>query len=159
MEKALITPEERIKELGLTLPAPRPAAGNYVSCVRTGNLIFTSGQGTDEYRGRLGEDVSVEVGYDAARQCMLNLLTVVKQEIGELSKVKRIVKVLGFVNSSPDFTDQPKVMNGASDLLVQVFGERGKHGRSAVGMAQLPLNNAVEVEMVVEVEDEEAGLG
>lgn len=159
MEKALITPEERIKELGLTLPAPRPAAGNYVSCVRTGNLIFTSGQGTNEYRGRLGEDVSVEVGYDAARQCMLNLLTVVKQEVGELSKVKRIVKVLGFVNSSPDFTDQPKVMNGASDLLVQVFGERGKHGRSAVGMAQLPLNNAVEVEMVVEVEDEEAILG
>ncbi|MEH7886899.1 RidA family protein [Bacillus sp. JJ1609] len=159
MEKALITPEERIKELGLTLPAPRPAAGNYVSCVRTGNLIFTSGQGTNEYRGRLGEDVSVEVGYDAARQCMLNLLTVVKQEVGELSKVKRIVKVLGFVNSSPDFTDQPKVMNGASDLLVQVFGERGKHGRSAVGMAQLPLNNAVEVEMVVEVEDEEAVLG
>ena len=159
MEKALITPEERIKELGLTLPAPRPAAGNYVSCVRTGNLIFTSGQGTNEYRGRLGEDVSIEVGYDAARQCMLNLLTVVKQEIGDLSKVKRIVKVLGFVNSSPDFTDQPKVMNGASDLLVQVFGERGKHGRSAVGMAQLPLNNAVEVEMVVEVEDEEAVLG
>jgi enamine deaminase RidA (YjgF/YER057c/UK114 family) len=159
MEKALITPEERIKELGLTLPAPRPAAGNYVSCVRTGNLIFTSGQGTNEYRGRLGEDVSVEVGYDAAKQCMLNLLTVVKQEVGELSKVKRIVKVLGFVNSSPDFTDQPKVMNGASDLLVQVFGERGKHGRSAVGMAQLPLNNAVEVEMVVEVEDEEAALG
>lgn len=159
MEKALITPEERLMELGLTLPAPRPAAGNYVSCVRTGNLIFTSGQGTNEYRGRLGEDVSIEVGYDAARQCMLNLLTVVKQEIGELSKVKRIVKVLGFVNSSPDFTDQPKVMNGASDLLVQVFGERGKHGRSAVGMAQLPLNNAVEVEMVVEVEDEEAVLG
>jgi len=159
MEKALVTPEERLMELGLTLPAPRPAAGNYVSCVRTGNLIFTSGQGTNEFRGRLGEDVSIEVGYDAARQCMLNLLTVVKQEIGELSKVKRIVKVLGFVNSSPDFTDQPKVMNGASDLLVQVFGERGKHGRSAVGMAQLPLNNAVEVEMVVEVEDEEAVLG
>lgn len=159
MEKALVTPEERLMELGFNLPAPRPAAGNYVSCVRTGNLIFTSGQGTNEYRGLLGEDVSVEVGYEAARQCMLNLLTVVKQEIGELSKVKRIVKVLGFVNSSPDFTDQPKVMNGASDLLVQVFGERGKHGRSAVGMAQLPLNNAVEVEMIVEVEDEEAGLG
>lgn len=156
MEKALVTPEERLKELGLTLPPPRQSAGNYVSCVRTGNLIFTSGQGTNEYRGRLGEDVSIEVGYDAARQCMLNLLTVLKQELGELSKVKQVVKVLGFVNSSPDFTDQPKVMNGASDLLVQVFGERGKHGRSAVGMAQLPLNNAVEVEMVVEVEDEEA---
>lgn len=159
MEKALVTPEERLKELGLTLPAPRPSAGNYVSCVRTGNLIFTSGQGTNEYRGRLGEDVSVEVGYNAARQCMLNLLTVLKQELGELRKVKRVVKVLGFVNSSADFTDQPKVMNGASDLLVQVFGERGKHGRSAVGMAQLPLNNAVEVEIVVEVEDEEVGLG
>jgi enamine deaminase RidA (YjgF/YER057c/UK114 family) len=158
MEKALITPEERLKELGLTLPAPRPAAGNYVSCVRTGNLIFTSGQGTNEYRGRLGDDIPIEVGYEAARQCMLNLLTVLKQELGELSKVKRVVKVLGFVNSTPDFTEQPKVMNGASDLLVQVFGERGKHGRSAVGMAQLPLNNAVEVEMVVEVEDEEAGL-
>lgn len=159
MEKAVMTPEERLNELGLSLPAPRPAAGNYVSCVRTGNLIFTSGQGTNEYRGRLGEDVSIEVGYDAARQCMLNLLTVVKQEVGELSKVKRIVKVLGFVNSTPDFTDQPKVMNGASDLLVEVFGERGKHGRSAVGMAQLPLNNAVEVEMVVEVEEEEVGIG
>lgn len=159
MEKVQVTPEERLEELGLTLPAPRPAAGNYVSCVRTGNLIFTSGQGTNEYRGRLGEDVSIEVGYDAAKQCMLNLLTVLKQELGELSKVKRVVKVLGFVNSAPDFTDQPMVMNGASDLLVQVFGERGKHGRSAVGMAQLPLNNAVEVEMVVEVEDEEAGLG
>ncbi|MGD6901552.1 RidA family protein [Bacillus infantis] len=159
MEKALITPEQRIKELGLTLPSPRPAAGNYVSCVRSGNLVFTSGQGTNEYRGRLGEDVSLETGYDAARQCMLNLLTVVKQEIGELSKVKRIVKVLGFVNSTPDFTDQPKVMNGASDLLVQVFGEKGKHGRSAVGMAQLPLNNAVEVEMVVEVEGGEGVLG
>ncbi|CAM3806271.1 RidA family protein [Mesobacillus thioparans] len=155
MEKAIVTPEERLQELGLSLPAPRPSAGNYVGCVRTGNLIFTSGQGTNEYRGQLGKDVSIEDGYEAARQCMLNLLTVLKQELGELSKVKRVVKVLGFVNSTPDFTDQPKVMNGASDLLVQVFGERGKHGRSAVGMAQLPLNNAVEVEMVVEVEDEE----
>ncbi|WP_034761813.1 RidA family protein [Rossellomorea vietnamensis] len=159
MKQVQVTPEERLKELGLNLPAPRPAAGNYVSCVRTGNLIFTSGQGTNEYRGRLGEDVSVEIGYDAAKQCMLNLLTVLKQELGELSKVKRVVKVLGFVNSTPDFTDQPKVLNGASDLLVQVFGEFGKHGRSAVGMAQLPLNNAVEVEMIVEVEDEEGVLG
>ncbi|MCR8848140.1 RidA family protein [Rossellomorea sp. SC111] len=159
MKQVQLTPEGRLKELGLTLPAPRPAAGNYVSCVRTGNLIFTSGQGTNEYRGRLGEDVSVEIGYDAAKQCMLNLLTVLKQELGELSKVKRVVKVLGFVNSTPDFTDQPKVLNGASDLLVQVFGEFGKHGRSAVGMAQLPLNNAVEVEMIVEVEDEEGVLG
>lgn len=153
MRNDTLTPEERLEELGLTLPPPRKAAGNYVSCVRTGNLIFTAGQGTDEFRGRLGEDVTVEVGYEAAKQCMLNLLTVIKQEVGELSKVKRVVKILGFVNSASDFTDQPKVMNGASDLLVQVFGERGKHGRSAVGMAQLPNNNAVEVEMVLEVED------
>ncbi|GIM47912.1 hypothetical protein DNHGIG_34610 [Collibacillus ludicampi] len=147
------TPEQRLQELGLTLPAPRQAAGNYVGGVRTGNLLFLSGQGTDEYRGKLGEDVTVEVGYQAARQCMLNLLTVVKQEIGDLCKVKRIVKLLGFVNSAPDFTDQPKVMNGASDLLVQIFGEKGKHARSAVGMAQLPHNNAVEVEMIVEIEE------
>jgi enamine deaminase RidA (YjgF/YER057c/UK114 family) len=147
------TPEQRLQELGLTLPTPRKAAGNYVGCVRTGNLLFMAGQGTDEYRGKLGEDVTVEVGYQAARQCMLNLLAVVKQEIGELSKVKRIVKLLGFVNSAPDFTDQPKVMNGASDLLVQIFGEKGKHARSAVGMAQLPHNNAVEVEMIVEIEE------
>ncbi|MFD2443774.1 RidA family protein [Bacillus sp. CGMCC 1.16607] len=153
MRNDTLTPEERLVELGLNLPSLRTAAGNYVSCVRTGNLIFTAGQGTDEYRGRLGEDVTIEVGYEAAKQCTLNLLTVVKQEIGELSKVKRIVKILGFVNSTADFTDQPKVMNGASDLLVQVFGERGKHGRSAVGMAQLPNNNAVEVEMVLEVEE------
>jgi enamine deaminase RidA (YjgF/YER057c/UK114 family) len=147
------TPEQRLEELGLTLPAPRKAAGNYVGCVRTGNLLFTAGQGTDEWRGKLGRDLTVEEGYLAARQCMLNLLSVVKQEIGELSKVKRIVKVLGFVNSDPEFTDQPKVMNGASDLLVEIFGEKGKHGRSAVGMAQLPHNNAVEVEMIVEIEE------
>lgn len=148
------TPEQRLEALGLTLPAPRRAAGNYVGCVRAGNLIFTAGQGTDEYRGKLGLDVSVEVGYLAARQCMLNLLSVVKQEIGELSKVRRIVKILGFVNSTEEFTEQPKVMNGASDLLVELFGERGRHGRSALGMAQLPHNNAVEVEMIVEIEDE-----
>ncbi|MGO4498878.1 RidA family protein [Paenibacillus sp. 2RAB27] len=153
MTNSNVTPEQRLQELGLKLPDPRKAVGNYVGCVRTGNLIFTAGQGTNEYRGKLGEDVTIEVGYAAAKQCMLNLLTVVKQEVGDLSKVKRIVKILGFVNSSPDFTDQPKVMNGASDLLVDVFGEKGKHGRSAVGMAQLPLNNAVEVEMILEVEE------
>jgi enamine deaminase RidA (YjgF/YER057c/UK114 family) len=153
MMKQVATPEQRLQELGLTLPAPRQAAGNYVSCVRAGNLLFTAGQGTDEYRGKLGKDVTVDVGYLAARQCALNLLTAVKQEIGELGKVKRIVKLLGFVNSEPDFTDQPKVMNGASDLLVSIFGEKGKHARSAVGMAQLPNNNAVEVEMVLEIEE------
>lgn len=148
-----MTPEEKLAELGYALPALRQAAGNYIGCVRTGNLIFTAGQGTDEYRGKLGKDVTLETGYQASRQCMLNLLAVVKQEIGELSKVKRIIKILGFVNSAPNFIDQPKVMNGASDLLVEVFGEKGKHGRSAVGMAQLPNNNAVEVEMIVEIEE------
>ncbi|WP_421617074.1 RidA family protein [Brevibacillus sp. TJ4] len=153
MDNQAATPEERLQTLGLALPAPRQAAGNYIGCVRVGNLLFTAGQGTDEYRGKLGDDVTIETGYLAARQCMLNLLAVVKQEIGELSKVKRVVKLLGFVNSHPDFTDQPKVMNGASDLLVEIFGEKGKHGRSAVGMAQLPLNNAVEVEMILEIEE------
>ena len=153
----VMTPEERLEELGLKLPALRPSSGNYVSCVRTGNLIFTSGQGTDEYRGKLGEDVSIEVGYQAARQCMLNLLAVIKNELGDLSKVKRVVKILGMVNSSPDFKDHPKVMNGSSDLLVEVFGEKGRHARSAVGLSQLPHNNAVEVEMIIEVED--GGLG
>jgi enamine deaminase RidA (YjgF/YER057c/UK114 family) len=153
MVEKVMTPEERLQQMGLELPSLRPASGNYVSCVRTGNLLFTSGQGTDEFRGKLGEDVSIEVGYQAARQCMLNLLAVIKHELGDLSKVKRVVKILGFVNSTADFTDQPKVMNGSSDLLVEVFGEKGRHGRSAIGMAQLPHNNAVEVELILEVED------
>ena len=152
MKSELFTPEQRLMELGLSLPEPRESAGNYIGCVRTGNLLFMAGQGTEEYRGKLGKDVSVEVGYEAARQCTLNLLAAVKQEIGDLSKVKRIVKILGFVNSTEDFTGQPSVLNGTSDLLVQVFGERGKHARTAVGMAQLPFNNAVEVEMVLEIE-------
>lgn len=152
-DKAL-TPEQKLEELGYTLKTPRKSVGNYIGCVRTGNLLFMAGQGTDEYRGKLGKDVSVEIGYQAARQCTLNLLAAVKQEIGDLSKVKRIIKILGFVNSTEDFTEQPKVLNGTSDLLVQVFGEKGKHARTAVGMAQLPFNNAVEVEMVLEVEEE-----
>ncbi|MEH7073330.1 RidA family protein [Neobacillus drentensis] len=151
MVNNVMTPEERLVALGLKLPPLRPSSGNYVSCVRTGNLIFTSGQGTDEYRGKLGEDISIEVGYQAARQCGLNLLAVIKNELGDLSKVKRIVKLLGLVNSSADFKDHPKVMNGCSDLLVEVLGENGRHARSAVGMAQLPHNNAVEIEMIVEV--------
>ena len=97
MTERLITPEERLVELGLELPPLRKASGNYVSCVRVGSLIFTSGQGTDEYRGKLGDDATIEYGYEAARQCMLNLLSVVKHEVGELSKVKRVVKILGFV--------------------------------------------------------------
>ncbi|MDM5154618.1 RidA family protein [Bacillus sp. DX1.1] len=150
MQKVQI-PESKLAEMGLILPAIRPAVGNYVSCVRVGNLLFTAGQGVDQYHGKLGKDVSVEDGYKAARQSMLNLLSVVKHELGDLNQVKRVVKLLGFVNSTEDFTEQPKVMNGASDLLVEVFGEKGKHARSAVGMAQLPNNTTIEIEMILEI--------
>jgi enamine deaminase RidA (YjgF/YER057c/UK114 family) len=153
MKKKVWIPEERLEHLGIKLRPVRPSAGNYVHCVRVGNLIFTAGQGVDEYHGKLGRDLSLEDGYQAARQSMCNLLSVLKHELGELSKVKRIVKLLGFVNSTEDFTDQPKVMDGASDLLVEVFGEKGKHARSAVGMTQLPNNTSVEIEMIVEIEE------
>ncbi|MET3290486.1 UNVERIFIED_CONTAM: enamine deaminase RidA (YjgF/YER057c/UK114 family) [Brevibacillus sp. OAP136] len=149
-----MTPEDKLGALGLSLPKPRQAVGTYVGCVRTGNLLFTAGQGVDEYHGKLGRELTVEEGYLAARQSMLNLLATVKQEIGELSKVKRVVKILGFVNSTTEFTAQPQVMNGASDLLVELFGEKGRHGRSAVGMAQLPNNTAVEIEMILEIEED-----
>ena len=147
------TPESQLEKLGIELGKPRSAVGNYVGCVRTGNLIFTSGQGVDQYHGKLGEDLTVEEGYAASRQSMINLITVLKHELGDLSKVKRVVKILGMVNSAPNFTQQPKVMDGASDLLVEVFGEKGKHARSAVGMAQLPNNTVIEIEMIVEVEE------
>ncbi|WP_214328804.1 RidA family protein [Bacillus paranthracis] len=147
------TPEDKLSELGITLPAIRPAVGNYVSCVRVGNLLYTAGQGVDEYHGKLGKDISIDEGYKAARQSMLNLLSVVRNELGDLNKVKRIVKILGFVNSTEDFINQPKVMNGASDVLVDIFGEKGKHARSAVGMAQLPNNTTIEIEMVLEIEE------
>ncbi|PKJ55011.1 RidA family protein [Bacillus sp. SN10] len=147
------TPEDKLSELGITLPAIRPAVGNYVSCVRAGNLLFTAGQGVDEYHGKLGKDISIDEGYKAARQSMLNLLSVVRNELGDLNKVKRIVKILGFVNSAEDFINQPKVMNGASDVLVDIFGEKGKHARSAVGMAQLPNNTTIEIEMILEIEE------
>ncbi|TNO97096.1 RidA family protein [Bacillus sp. CD3-1a] len=147
------TPEDKLSELEITLPAIRPAVGNYVSCVRVGNLLFTAGQGVDEYHGKLGKDISIDEGYKAARQSMLNLLSVVRNELGDLNKVKRIVKILGFVNSTEDFINQPKVMNGASDVLVDIFGEKGKHVRSAVGMAQLPNNTTIEIEMVLEIEE------
>ncbi|MGE6599158.1 RidA family protein [Bacillus proteolyticus] len=147
------TPEDKLRELGITLPAIRPAVGNYVSCVKVGNLLFTAGQGVDEYHGKLGKDISIDDGYKAARQSMLNLLSVVRNELGDLNKVKRVVKLLGFVNSTEDFINQPKVMNGASDVIVEIFGEKGKHARSAVGMAQLPNNTTIEIEMVLEIEE------
>lgn len=151
-----MTPEERLRELGHELSAAPPPIANYVSAVRTGNLVFLAGKGPDRGgqrpKGKLGADLTIEQGYEAARACALNLLAALREEIGELSRVSRIVKVLGMVNSTPDFGDQPKVINGASDLLVSVFGDKGRHARSAVGMGALPMGIPVEIEMIVEIE-------
>lgn len=152
------TPEEKLKSLNIVLPAPSSPVANYVKFVRTGNLIFLSGHGPSKadgsyITGKLGRDLSIEGGYTAARQTGISLLATLKAAVGDLSKVKRIVKVLGMVNGTDSFIDQPKVINGFSDLMVAVFGDKGKHARSAVGMASLPMNMAVEIEMVVEVED------
>lgn len=151
-------PEARLKALGITLPAPPQPVANYVNGVRTGNLIFLAGKGPkradgSEVVGKLGADVSIEQGYEAARLTAINQLAVLKDMLGDLKKVKRIVKVLGMVNSDPAFVEQPKVINGFSDLMVEVFGDRGRHARAAVGMASLPRGQAVEIELVVEVED------
>ncbi|MFN5168784.1 MAG: RidA family protein [Cyclobacteriaceae bacterium] len=149
--------DKKLKDLGIELiPATKPIA-NYVKAVRTGNLLFLAGHGpslTDGsvMTGKLGQNYTVEQGYQAARQTAISLISTLKNELGDLNRVKRVVKVLGMVNCTPEFTDQPKVMNGCSDLLVQVFGEKGKHARSAVGMNALPLGMAVEVEIIVEIE-------
>jgi enamine deaminase RidA (YjgF/YER057c/UK114 family) len=150
------TPEERLAELGLTVPEVVPPVAAYQPTARTGNLIFTSGQipmrdGAPIATGKLGDGVSDELGYECARQCALNAIAAVKAEIGELSQVKRVVKAVVFVASAPGFSAQPQVANGASDLLGAAFGEAGKHARSAVGVAALPLDVPVEVEIIVEV--------
>ena len=151
-------PENKLKELGIELPRPPEPVANYVNGVRTGNLIFLAGKGPKkpdgtEITGKLGAGVSLEKGYEAARLAAINQLAVLKQMLGNLNRVTRIVKVLSMVNSDPNFIDQPKVINGFSDLIVDVFGQRGLHARSAVGMASLPREQAVEVEMIVEVKD------
>jgi enamine deaminase RidA (YjgF/YER057c/UK114 family) len=148
--------EVKLAELGLEIPEPPPALANYVAAVRTGNLVFVAGHGPRRdgqyvYIGKLGQDLSVEEGYQAARLVILNCLASLKAEIGDLDQVRRIVKLLGMVNSAPGFHEQPAVINGASDLLVDVFGERGRHARSAVGMAELPMGISVEIELVAEV--------
>ncbi len=150
-------PEANIAELGIELPTPSAPVANYVNAVRTGNLVFLAGKGPlkpdgENITGKLGTDLTIEEGYEAARITGINQLAALKAEIGNLNKVKRIVKVTGMVNAAPDFTDQPSVINGFSDLMVEVFGERGKHARAAVGMGSLPSNIAVEIEMIVEVE-------
>jgi enamine deaminase RidA (YjgF/YER057c/UK114 family) len=146
----------KIESLGLKLPeVPTPIAA-YVNCVRSGNLLFLSGglpiEGDRKVIGKLPADVSIEEGYEASRMIVLNRLAVIRKEIGSLDKVKRIVTLNGFVASAPDFYDHPKVVNGASELLLEIFGERGKHSRTALGVAALPLNVAVEINLVVEVE-------
>ncbi|KAA9356545.1 RidA family protein [Larkinella humicola] len=149
--------EAKLKEQGIELAKPTASLANYVKAVRTGNLVFLSGHVSNRadgtgIKGKLGKDLTVEQGYEAAKLSAIGLLSSLKAEIGDLNKVKRIVKVLGMVNSAPDFTDHPKVVNGCSDLLVNVFGDKGKHARSAVGVAALPSDYAVEVEMIVEVQ-------
>ena len=151
------TVEAKLKELGHELPPAPRAFANYVTAVRTGNLVFLAGHGpvkdgTLPYRGKLGRDVDIEAGRKAAELTALNLLASLKAEIGDLDRVRRIVKVLGMVNAAPEFHDHPRVIDGASDLLVAVFGEKGRHARSAVGVASLPLDIAVEIEMIAEVE-------
>lgn len=151
-------PNQKWKELsGQTPAAPSPAA-NYVNAVRTGNLLFLAGKGPSledgsYITGKLGKDLTIEQGYEAARRTGLAQIAVLKNELGDLNRVKRIVKVLGMVNADPSFSDHSKVMNGYSDLMVEVFGEKGRHARSSVGMTSLPFNIAVEVEMIVEIGD------
>jgi enamine deaminase RidA (YjgF/YER057c/UK114 family) len=150
---------ERLEELGITLSTPAPPVANFVHAVRSGNLVFLAGHGPrledgTWMNGKVGRDIGIEEGQIAARRTGVNLLSSLQAEIGDLNKVKRIVKVLGMVNSDESFTDQPKVMNGFSDLMVSVFGPRGKHARSAVGMASLPFGIPCEIEMIVEIEDE-----
>ena len=152
------TPETRCKELNLQFPELTSPVANYVHAVRSGNLLFLAGKGPTlmdgtYITGTVGKDLTIEEGYAAARQTGIMQIAVLKNELGDLNKVKRIVKVLGMVNAGAGFTDHSKVMNGYSDLMVEVFGEKGKHARSSVGMSSLPFNIAVEVEMIVEVEE------
>ena len=151
--------EDKLKEMGITLPdTPAPVA-NYVPAVRTGNLVYLSGLGPAARpdgttpQGKLGDNMSVEDGYEAARLTGINILARLKGELGDLDKVKRVVKLLSMVNTTPDFTQQPAVANGCSDLMVEVFGEKGRHARSAVGMNSLPNSIPVEIEIIVEVTD------
>lgn len=150
--------ERKLKEMGLSLPeAPKPVAA-YVPAVKVDGYVYTAGQipfveGELKFKGKLGKDLSVEEGYEAAKICALNALGAIKGAVGDLNKVEQVVKVVGFVNSASGFNQQPAVINGASELLGQLFGESGKHARSAVGVSELPLDAAVEVEMIVKIKE------
>jgi enamine deaminase RidA (YjgF/YER057c/UK114 family) len=155
-EEGAMSIESRLKELGIALPtAPKPVA-NYIPAVRAGELLFTSGvlpmkEGKLAFEGKLGKELTVERGQEAARLAVLNALSVVKQELGSLDKVARIVRLTGHVASAPGFTLQPAVLNGASDLLVAIFDEAGRHTRAALGAAELPLNSPIELELIIQV--------
>lgn len=148
--------EENLIALGVVLPAPPASAGSYIPVVITGGLAFVSGQipiqdGQLKYKGKVGKDLSIEAGQLAAKLCAINGLAQLKHALGSLDRISRFVKVTGYVNCEPSFADQPKVVNGASDFLVQVFGDSGKHARAAVGVSSLPLDSAVEVEFIAEL--------
>jgi len=156
-QDTLFDVEQRLEELGIQLRTPAPPVANYVSAVRSGNLVFLAGHVPRNpdgsfVTGKVGRDIDLEEAKEAARLTAIDLIVSLKAEIGDLNKVKRIVKVVGMVNSDESFTEQPQVINGCSDLLVSIFGDRGKHARSAVGMASLPFGIPVEIEMIVEVE-------
>ncbi|MCH2673778.1 MAG: RidA family protein [Dehalococcoidia bacterium] len=151
-----MTIEEKLKELGIELKTPPSPVANYIPVQQTGNLIYLSGQGPrnesgDFISGKVGSDITAEEAYELARNTAINLVSAMKSYLGSLDKVKKIVKVFGMVNSTSDFTDHPKVINGCSDFFVEVFGDKGRHARSAVGMGSLPNNMAVEIEIIVEV--------
>lgn len=143
---------ERLTEIEAKLPPVPQAAGNYVHAVRTGNYLYLAGKGV-HVNGKVGQEFTREQGYEFARETGLILLAVIKQELGTLARVKRVVKVLGMVNATPDFGEHPYVINGCSDLFVEVFGENGRHARSAVGMGSLPFNIPVEIEAIIEITD------
>jgi enamine deaminase RidA (YjgF/YER057c/UK114 family) len=149
--------EQRLRELGIELPTATNPMANYVNAVRTGNLLYLAGKGPGRPgeplpTGKVGRDITIEQAYVHARETGLNLIAVMKSELGELDRVKRVVKVLGMVNATPEFGNQPEVINGCSDLFVEVFGDRGRHARSAVGMGSLPRGIPVEIEVIVEIE-------
>ncbi|NLY53306.1 MAG: RidA family protein [Firmicutes bacterium] len=146
--------EQRLQELGIELPEVPNSLGNYIPANRSGNLVYTSGQGSRNILGKVGGELSIEDGYAAAREATLRCLACLKAELGSLDRVEKVFKVLGFIASAPGFTDQPTVLNGCSDLLIEVFGEKGRHARSAIGVSELPEGIAVEVEILVQVKDQ-----
>ena len=147
--------EEKIKELGIELPTPPTPAGSYIPVVKTGNLLFISGQipmenGKVVFSGKVSDN-NLDVAQKSARMCAINILAQIKKEIGELDKVSKIIRLSGFVNSSPEFTQHPKVINAASDLIFEIFGDKGRHSRIAVGVASLPLGSMTEIDAIIEI--------